>query len=155
MRSHLERSASALTIAMLLSTGATAQQPAATAPEAEIREAIRQYDVALGRGDAEAAARFWAPEYFLINPRGLYVTRAERIANLGGGRTVFDSLTHAPQEERFQPYGNDLVVYTALLTLGGRYSGQAEQGRFRAMVLWVRRDGRWQQAASQLTPISK
>ena len=44
-------------------------------------------------------------------------------------------------------------MYTALLTIGGRYSGQAHEGRYRALVVWVRREGRWQQVASQLTPI--
>ena len=49
-------------------------------------------------------------------------------------------------------YG-DVVVYTAVLTLAGQYSGQTSQGRHRAMVVWARREGRWQQVASQLTLI--
>jgi ketosteroid isomerase-like protein len=122
---------------------------------AEVRDAIRRYDAALLKADAAAAEQFWATEYFFVNPRGERLTRADRVANLRSGRTAVDSVVHAPQEEQFRAYGNgDIVVYTALLTLGARYSGQAAQGKYRAMVVWVRRDGRWQQVASQLTPIA-
>ena len=48
-----------------------------------------------------------------------------------------------------------MAVYTTLLTIDGRYSGEAERGEFRALVVWIRRDGRWQQLASQMTPILK
>jgi len=46
-------------------------------------------------------------------------------------------------------------LYTTLLTLRGQYSGRAlQQGRYRALVVWVRRAGRWQQVASQLTAVA-
>src|SRR5688572_32181584 len=66
--------------------------------EAELREAIRLYDDALRRSDADAAERFWADEYVFINPRGERVSREARIANLREKRTSLDSLAHAPQE---------------------------------------------------------
>ena len=74
------------------------------------------------------------------------------MANLRTGRTALDSLAHAPQDERIQVYG-DIALYTTLLALSGRYSGEAKEGQFRALVVWVRRDGRWQQLASQMTPV--
>ena len=137
-------------LATMLTFNAGAQQSSAGA---ELRGTIRAYDEALRRADASAMERFFAQEYFFVNPRGQRVTRAERLANLREGRTVLDSVAHAPADETFRSYGNDLVVYTARLTLVGRYGGQAQQGEARALVVWVRRDGRWQQAASQLTPI--
>ena len=82
------------------------------------------------------------------------MTRANRLANLRAKRTAFDSIAHAPQEEEILTYGDrEVAVYTTLLTLGGRFGGQGERGQFRALVVWVRRDGRWQQVASQLTPV--
>jgi ketosteroid isomerase-like protein len=128
---------------------------AATGAAAEVRAAIRRYDDALRRADVAAVEQFWAPEYTFVNPRGELVTRAARLANLRAGRTAFDSLAPAPQEEQVRTYGDkDIVaVHTTLLTLGGRYGGQSEQGRYRALAVWVRRGGRWQQVASQLTPI--
>jgi hypothetical protein len=78
-------------------------------------------------------------------------------SNLRSGRTTFDSLSHTKREEEIRTYGQkDVVaVYTTLLTIGGRYSGHAEQGHFRAMVVWVRRNGGWQQVANQLTRVLK
>lgn len=133
-------------------TSARAQQPASAAIEAQVRQAIREYDEALRRSDVAVIERFFAQEYFFVNPRGQRLTRTERLANFRERRTVLDSVVHAPQDEVFRAYG-DVVLYTAVLTLSGRYSGQAQQGQNRAMVVWARRDGQWQQVASQLTPI--
>jgi ketosteroid isomerase-like protein len=122
--------------------------------EAELRQAIRLYDDALRRADVAAVEQFWAAEYVFINPRGERVSRDARIANLRGKRTSFDSLAHAPREEVFRTYmDGNMAVYTTLLTIDGRYSGAAERGEFRALVVWIRRDGRWQQVASQMTRI--
>ena len=143
-----------LAVFLLQPARARAQEPAANpAAEAELREAIRQYDDALRRGDAAAAERFWAAEYTFVNARGERLTRADRIRNLQSGRTALDSIVHTPGDEQFRIYG-DVATYTATLTLSGLYSGRAQQGRNRAFVMWVRRDGRWQQVASQLTPIA-
>jgi len=142
------------TLFLILPASVRAQQPARarSGSEAEIRAAVRRYDDALRKADSAAVEKFWAAEYTFINPRGELVTRAARLANLRAGRTAFDSLAHTPQEEKITFYG-DVALYTTLLTLRGRYGGTAQQGQFRASVVWVRRDGRWQQVASQMTPV--
>jgi ketosteroid isomerase-like protein len=123
--------------------------------EAEIREAIRTYDDALRRGDPAAAGRFWADEYIFINPAGQRLTRADRMANVQAGATAFDSLAHAPEEEVIRVYANGSVAtYTTRLHITGRYSGQGQEGYLRGLVVWVRREGHWQQVASQLTPVA-
>jgi ketosteroid isomerase-like protein len=143
-----------LAVLLLMPARVPAQTPASTsAAVAEVRDAIRRYDEALRRADVAAVGQFFAPEYTFVNARGERLTRAGRLANLRSGRTAVDSVAHAPQEEQIRPYGN-VVVYTTLLTLGGRYSGQAQRGQYRALVVWVRRDGRWQQIASQLTSVA-
>ena len=144
-----------LTLLLLLPTRSYAQDTASTGPVAELRATIRRYDDALRRGDATAVGEFWAPDYTFVNPRGERLSRADRLANVGAARTAFDSLAHQPEEEKIRIYGDRdrVAVYSALLTIGGRYSGRAERGRFRALVVWVRRNGRWQQLASQLTPV--
>jgi hypothetical protein len=45
-----------------------------------------------------------------------------------------------------------VAVHTTLLTIGGRYIGHGERGQYRAIAIWVYRDGHWRQVASQLTP---
>jgi|SRR5688500_15955065 ketosteroid isomerase-like protein len=145
-----------MTLLLLVPAPASAQEPTpdAAKADAEVREAVRRYDAALRRADVAAVDSFWAAEYTFVNPRGEVLTRAARAANLRAGRTAFDSLSHASEEEQIRTYGNgDVAVHTALLTLSARYSGQAQRGRYRAVVVWVRRDGRWQQVASQLTQV--
>jgi ketosteroid isomerase-like protein len=155
---YLQRLVAVLTLLLILPAQAAAQEPtraASAGVAAEVRAAIRRYDAALRRADVAAVEQFWAPEYTFVNPRGELVTRAARLANLRAGRTAFDSLAPTQQEEQIRTYGEkDVVaVHTTLLTIGARYGGQTEHGRYRALVVWVRRDGRWQQVASQLTPI--
>ena len=145
-----------LGLLVLLPARVTGQVSGDTTPSAVVagvREAVRRYDDALRRADVSAVGQFFAPEYVFVNARGERLTRADRLANLRTRRTTLDSLVHAPQEEQIRAYG-DVVLYTTLLTLDGRYSGRAQRGHFRAMVVWVRRDGRWQQIASQLTPVT-
>jgi ketosteroid isomerase-like protein len=146
---------SILALILMAPSAAPAQETAGSArAEAELREAIRQYDDALRRGDASAAGRFWAAEYVFINPRGERVSRDARIANLREKRTSLDSVSHAPQEEVIHTYmDGKMAVYTTRLSIDGRYSGQAQNGEFRALVVWIYRDGRWQQLASQMTPM--
>ena len=154
MLRNLLRTLPLFTLLLILPASVHAQQPARARPaaEAEIRDAVRRYDDALRKADSAAVEKFWAAEYTFINPRGELVTRAARLANLRAGRTAFDSLAHTPRGEKITFYG-DVALYTTLLTLRGRYGGTAQQGQFRASVVWVRRDGRWQQVASQMTPV--
>jgi ketosteroid isomerase-like protein len=144
----------ALAPLILAPATALAEEPtaAAASAEAEVRQAIRDYDEALRRADVAVAERFWASEYMFVNPRGERLTRADRVANLRTKRTALDSVAHEPKDERIMVYG-DMALYSTLLTLSGRYGGEAEQGQFRALVVWIRRDGRWQQLASQMTPL--
>ena len=156
MPRHLLHFMPVLTLLLFLPTRSSAQETASSAKLVEeLRATVRRYDDALRRGDAAAVGRFWTPDYTFVNPQGQRVTRAERLDNLRAARTAFDSLAHEPKEEQIRTYGDrdPVAVYTALLSIGGRYSGQAEQGQYRALVVWIRRDGRWQQVASQLTPV--
>ena len=145
-----------LTLCLTFPAHLCAQEKHAARVIEEVRATIRQYDAALRRADTAAVPRFWAPDLTFINPRGELLTRADRIANLRSGRTKFDSLAPVLAEERIRTYGPDdaVAVHTTLLTIGGRYSGRPERGQFRATVVWVRRDGRWQQVSNQLTPIT-
>ena len=144
----------ALALIVLLSASVPAQQTtrASAGTAAQLRDDVRRYDDALRRADSATVEKFWAAEYIFINPRGERVTRAGRLANLRTGRTAFDSLAHAPEQEQIKLYG-DMAVYTTLLTIRGRYGGNQHEGRYRASVVWVHRDGRWQQVLSQMTPV--
>jgi ketosteroid isomerase-like protein len=142
--------AAALTLAA--AAPALAQNAASPAAE-EVRQTFREYDAALQRGDAEAAARFWADEYTFVNPAGERLTKAQRLANLTSRRTAFDAIQPQVQQERLLVFG-DAAVYQTVMRLAGKYSGQSHDGRYQTLVVLVKRDGRWLQVASQLTPIT-
>jgi ketosteroid isomerase-like protein len=158
MLRYSRRLVPALTLLLVLPAALRAQERSAdTVRIEEVRASIRRYDDALRRSDTAAVAQFWALEYTFINPRGELLTRADRLANLRAGRTAFDSLAPVLVEERIRMYGDQkdaVAVHTTLLSIGGRYSGRTERGQYRATAIWVRRQGRWQQVASQLTPVS-
>lgn len=124
-----------------------------SSPEGQVRQTARQYDAALLGGDTTAVGRFWAEEYTFVNPSGARLTRAERMANLLSGRTTFDSIAPQIRDEHIRVYG-DIAVHTTMVRLGGRYSGQQHEGDYQVLVVWVRRDNRWQQVACQLTPLN-
>jgi ketosteroid isomerase-like protein len=153
----MSRSFRLLPVLSLLLIGALhlrAQTPATPAnAEGEIRQAIRQYDEALRKGDAATTKKFWADEYTFVNPQGERVSRADRIKNLKTGQTALSSVVHDPKKDQIRIYG-DVAVYTALLTVAGQYSGQAAKGQDRVLVVWIRRDGRWQQLATQMTTVA-
>ncbi len=130
-----------------------AQPQSDSAAAEEIRQTTRRYDDALRRADVAALEQFWAEEYTFVNPQGELLSKAERLANLRAGRTTFDTLAPQTREERIRVYG-DVAVHANLLMIGGRYSGQAHGGTYRSLVIWVRRDRRWQQVASQLTAVA-
>jgi ketosteroid isomerase-like protein len=130
----------------------TQEKSGASAAEEEVRQATKQYDAALMSGDAAAAARFWAPEYTFVNPFGERVTRDARIANLRSGRTAFDTIG-ALRDEHIRVYDGNVAVHTSRLTLSGKYGGQAHRADYQALIVWVKRNGQWQQVASQVTPI--
>ncbi len=124
----------------------------ATATEAAICQTFRQYDAALRTGDPKAVAPYWADEYVFINPAGERLTKAQRLQNLRAARTAFDSLAPKTRNEEFQIYG-EVAVYRTITRIAGKYSGKSHAGEYRALVVLVRRDNRWQQVASQLTRI--
>ena len=80
----------ALAQLMLSPAPVSAEEPtaAAASAEAEVRQAIRDYDEALRRADVAAVEKVWASEYTFVNPRGERVTRADRVANLRDWRAV-------------------------------------------------------------------
>ena len=154
-RSRTARFARFLIMSLVAIAGASdpaLAQDAGPAAAEEVHRTFREYDAALQRGDAAEVGRFWAEEYTFVNPAGERLTKAQRLANLTGKRTRFAAVQPQAERERLQFFG-DVALYQKVMRLSGEYSGQPHEGRYEALVLLVKRDGRWQQVASQLTRI--
>ena len=55
--------------------------------ERAVLAAMAAYKQAVLDSDVDALARIWADDYTFINPQGVLVTRAERLANFASGNT--------------------------------------------------------------------
>jgi ketosteroid isomerase-like protein len=156
-RAHEFRFAGCLVVSVLLVAGAAHPAPAQTAGAAgeadEVRRTVRDYESALKSGDADAIGRFWADEYTFVNPAGERLTKQQRLENVRGRKTVFDAVQPQVQQEHLLFY-DGVAIYHTVTRLAGEYGGQSHDGRYQVLVVLVKRDGRWQQVASQLTRIA-
>jgi uncharacterized protein (TIGR02246 family) len=120
--------------------------------EQEVRTLFQQFLQALARRDVVWLDRLWTDDYTFINPMGQLVTKKERLANLTSGATSLETIDHV-SDVLVRFYG-DTAVMTSRAAVVGHYSGQEGSGDYRGMTVWVKRDGRWQLAANQITLIA-
>jgi ketosteroid isomerase-like protein len=120
--------------------------------EASVMRAWAEYREALTKRDTAKLERIWADDYTFVNGRGMLLTKAERLQNIKSGATQFDSIEDKDRKVRL--YG-DTALITGKVTLKARYSGQEASGDYRYLNVWVKRGGKWQLVANQITPITK
>jgi uncharacterized protein (TIGR02246 family) len=114
---------------------------------------VQQYRQALVRRDVATLARIWSDDYTFTNPQGRLLSKKERLANFTSRATALAGIENEG-DVHVRVYGNTAVV-TTRATLLGRYSGQASSGAYRSLHVWMKRDGRWQLVANQVTRIAR
>ena len=122
----------------------------AAGAEQEVREAISQYRQALIRGDADTLEQVWSDDYKFINVRGELLSKEQRLANIRSGATKLESI-EGDETVSVRVYG-DVALAMSRVYVTGQYGGKKSTGRVRSMHVWVKRDGRWQLVANQMTP---
>ena len=120
--------------------------------ELAVRAAMDDFKQAIIDADVDALARTWTDDYTFINPQGVLVTRAQRLANLASGNTDVNVIDNE-REITVRVYG-DMAVVQNLSTLHGRFNGVPTDTDLRGTFVWVRRHGRWQLLTNQLTAAS-
>src|SRR4051794_32704760 len=97
------------------------------------------------KGDASASERYYADTYVFTGPDGLVEDRAQAIADLKSGDLKLQGATLDDAKVRL--YGD-----TAVVTYGskdkGTYKGKDISGNTRWTDVFVKRNGRWQVAAT-------
>ena len=116
----------------------------------EINRAQAAYRAALLDSDAAMLAKIWSDDYTFTNSRGMFLSKDDRLKNVETGATELKSIKETGREVRF--YG-DVAVVTGEVTLEARFSGLGGSGDYRYINVWVKRGGRWQLAANQITPV--
>ena len=119
--------------------------------EQEVTQLTDQYIAALKGKDTVALERIWGDDLTFINPGGVVLTKAQRLADIQSGANRFDSLEASDRTVRV--YG-DVAVMTSLTTMKGQYGGQEASGQYRVTNVFARRGGAWQIVSLQMTPIA-
>lgn len=120
-------------------------------PEQEVTQLTDQYIAALKGKDTAALERIWGDDLTFINPGGVVLTKAQRLADIQSGANRFDSLETS--DRTVKVYG-DVAVMTSLTTMKGQYGGQDASGQYRVTNVFARRGGAWQIVSLQMTPIA-
>ncbi len=130
----------------------TAQNTGGTAgsDESAVRNVEDQITAALGRNDADALDRLWAPDYSFVNPGGQVFTKAQRLAALRSGDQKYEA--YSRDDEKIRLYGNTAVV-TYRSSVAGQKGGKEMTGQRRVITVLVKTDSGWQAVAQQSTLI--
>lgn len=129
----------------------TAQLPADSASEQEVREMIEKYRNAILKRDIAALEKIWADDYVFVNAAGDVLSKMERLANIKSGATTLDSINEE-ENVAVRVYQNSAVAKSRV-TLKGQYSGQPISGEYRSILVWVKDPGGWQLVSNQLTAL--
>ena len=127
----------------------TAQQPANSMSEQEIRQMITKYRTAIMHRDIATLEKIWADDYVFVNAAGDMLTKTDRLMNVKSGATTLDSIKEE-ENVTVRVHQNSAVV-TSRVTLKGQYSGQPVSGEYRSTLVWVKGPGGWQLVSNQLT----
>ena len=117
--------------------------------EAEVRQLLK--DLAGGqssKADAKELERLYADEFTAINAYGQVLNKAETIAGRVSGRSIAQS--YEVDEATIQIYGDIAIAKTAT-----RIEANTLSGKFRHLRVLIKRDGRWQILATQMTKIAE
>jgi ketosteroid isomerase-like protein len=147
--SHLALNMALLSFAFGQSS--TAQQPATSTSEQEVRQMIEKYRTAILQRDIAALEKIWADDYVFVNAAGDVLTRTERLANMKSGATTLDSINEE-ENVTVRVYHNSAVA-TSRVTIKGQYSGQAISGQYRSTLVWVKGPTGRQLVPNQLTAL--
>ena len=116
--------------------------------EKAVRQTLDELMAALSRNDVEAAGRIYADDYTIGLADGSTTTRAQRLAAMKSGDLRYQSLIM--NDLKVRQYGDTAV---ANYRVTGKSAGRAGEQDIssQAMVMLVKREGRWRVVSSQLT----
>ena len=104
------------------------------------------------KNDTAALERIWADDFTFTNSSGEVQTKAQRLAEIKSGELKFESISIDDVQVRV--YG-DTAVVTGRGTVKGQRRGQDLTGQSRSTSVSVKKQGRWQVVATQITRIAQ
>lgn len=133
----------------------SAAKPAAAdtaSAEADVRKMVTEFEAALNKNDADAAGRFYADDYMLIDQDGQMQTKAARLDQIRTGKVKWEGLKFSDLKIRMHPAGDGAAI-TARATGKATVDGKTTDRN--SMVTWVvaKRPEGWRFVNAQITDI--
>ena len=117
------------------------------AAEEEVRRLVTNQVNALLKSSASELNKFYGEEFIATNAQGAVLSKSAVIAALTAGRLTFKS--YELEQVDVQIHGNVAVIRDT-----EKIESNTGAGRFRHLRVAVRRDGRWQLIATQMTRVA-
>lgn len=153
MKSKLYLLINTMALFVFAGAGASYGQGDASAPAVQaLRQIESDVSTAYLKGDTAVLERVWADEYTFTPPNGMVFNKADYLAMLKSGVVKYESFD--PQNIEVQVYG-DAAVVTGLVTVKGKVPGHTINGQDRFLTVYVKRQGRWQQVATQAARVAR
>jgi len=115
-----------------------------------IRQLMKERDEAIQKADTAAIDRIYADDYMSTNSTALVRTKAQVLDDLKSGALKVESITS--DDINVRPFG-DTAIVTGRTTMKAQDRGQQTSGQSRFTQVYVKRNGRWQIVAFQMTRI--
>ena len=121
--------------------------------EKELLMIEREWLDAYLKADAAAMERIEADEFTITYPNGEVVTKAKEVERIKASKPRTDGSLELSTEGTTVKFNGDTAVLSGVFIQKQRMKGEEKIVRERYTDVWVKRNGRWQVVASQLTAI--
>ena len=125
----------------------------ATADEATLKKIEQELTDTIVKSDTSAFEKYLASDYLGIGPDGVTQNKSELLADIKSGTLKLESSTLS--DMKVQVAAPDMAVVVYRSDDKGTYKGKDITGQYRWLDVFVKRDGKWQIAIDQGTPIAK
>ncbi len=119
-----------------------------------VEQAVLQMEeelrVAITKNDTKAYGRLLDDDYVFTNQDALVRTKAQMMSAYESGSIKYESLKF--DDLKVHAYGDSAVI-TGRSTSKGQDNGKDISGQYRYTRVYVKRQGKWQLAATQVTRI--
>jgi len=122
------------------------------AVEEQIRALHEQRWQAALKDDVGFFERQLANQYFGVGADGHLRTKAETIENFRSGAIKYEAIDE--RNVTVDMYG-DAAIVNSTAAVEATIQGKPVSGDYRATFVYVKQEGRWREAAFQLTPVAK
>ena len=119
----------------------------------EVLKLYKEYEDAISRRDATVHERLFAPDYTYTPGNGNFMDRTEHMNFTKSESVVVESLRG--EDVRVRIYGKTAVVTGFWVSVDKRVGNEFAERRIRFILVFVKRNGRWQIVAEQRTGVGR